>query len=135
MAAAPKLLRGVRFILDYDGPFDGQNATHIASTAPGYLLTEGAAPVDYLRDAEAAPLFERGFALLAQHKLSFDLQCCPAQLPAAAALCARHPSVPVVIDHLGKPRHLAADGGETDRAKLEEWRAGMEMMARLPQVM
>ena len=133
IAAAPKLLRGIRFILDYDGPFDGKNATHIATTAPGYLVSDASAPVDYLRDAAAAPLFERGFALLAEHKLSFDLQCCPAQLPAAAALCARHPSVPVVVDHLGKPRHLAADGSDADRAALDEWRAGMELMAALPQ--
>jgi hypothetical protein len=27
-------------------------------------------------------VFERGFELLATHQLSFDLQCCPSQLPA-----------------------------------------------------
>ena len=31
------------------------------------------------------------------------------QLNAAAALCARHPGVPVVLDHLGKPRALQGE--------------------------
>ncbi|KAL1515380.1 hypothetical protein AB1Y20_002009 [Prymnesium parvum] len=129
VAAAPSLLRGVRFILCHDGPFDGgQNATHVASTAPGH------GNVDYLRDPHAAPMFERGFRLLALHNLSFDLQCCPAQLPAAAELFRRHAAVPVAINHLGKLRHLAADGGEADAAKLAEWRRGMGMMAELRHV-
>lgn len=46
--------------------------------------------------AEAAK-FESGFGLLADLGLSFDLQCAPAQLLAAAALFGRHPKVPVAI--------------------------------------
>ena len=111
-----------------DGPFDGgQNPTH-----PNMIRHDGG--VDYLRDPEPAAKFEAGFALLADRGLSFDLQCAPVQLPMAAALCARHPGVPVVIDHLGKVRHLRADGSADDEAKLAEWRAGMKQMAALPQV-
>ncbi|KAH8069761.1 amidohydrolase [Aureococcus anophagefferens] len=84
-ACAPKL-RGIRFILDYDGPFGEDNATHVQCSLHG---------LDYLRDPEPAAAFERGFASLAARGLSFDLQCCPAQLPAAAALCAKHPDVAV----------------------------------------
>lgn len=63
---ASPLARGVRWILDYEGPpFDGTNATHIACSRHGR---------DYLRDPDAAAKFERGFALLKQHGLSFDLQ-------------------------------------------------------------
>lgn len=123
--AASSLVRGIRYILDYDGPFDGTNATHVGVSRFGK---------DMLRDPAAAPLFERGFALLAAKGLSYDLQCAPAQLPAAAAMCARHPGVTVVIDHLGKPRHLKGDGGDGDARELAVWREGMALMAALPQV-
>ena len=61
---------------------------------------------DFLRDPARRDAFERGFAALAAHNLTFDLQCNPAQLGAAADLCARHPATRVVLDHLGMPRHL-----------------------------
>ena len=45
----------------------------------------GATEFDYLTggDAAASARFEAGFALLAKHQLSFDLQCVPRQLEAA----------------------------------------------------
>ena len=46
----------------------------------------------------AAPSFEAGYAALTEFGLCFDLQCAPAQLDAAAALLARHPSIPVCVD-------------------------------------
>jgi predicted TIM-barrel fold metal-dependent hydrolase len=126
LLTASSKVRGIRYMLDYEGPFDGRNATHIACSRHNK---------DYLRDINgAAQDFERGFALLAKYNLSFDLQCCPAQLEAAAALCARYPEVPVCIDHLGKVRHLAVDGSDADTAKLVEWRRGMRLMAALPHV-
>jgi len=126
-AKCPRV-RGNRYIIDYVGPLDGgKNATH-----PNMIRHDGG--IDYLRDPAAAPAFEKGFAALGARGLSFDLQCAPEQLPAAAALCAKYPDVPVVIDHMGKPRHLQADGGDEDAAKLAEWREGMKLMAALPQV-
>ena len=83
--AASALVRGIRQILDYDGPFDGACPTHIACRDHD---------TDYLRDPAASPAFERGYRLLAKHQLSFDLQCCPAQMEAAAALISRHAEVP-----------------------------------------
>ena len=83
--AASALVRGIRQILDYDGPFDGVCPTHIACRDHD---------TDYLRDPAASPAFERGYRLLAKHQLSFDLQCCPAQMEAAAALISRHAEVP-----------------------------------------
>ena len=50
--------------------------------------------LDYLRDPDATQLFERGFALLAKHKLSFDLQCCPAQASRARGGAAPEASGP-----------------------------------------
>ena len=75
------LVKGVRYIIDYDGPWGEDNGTHPEVSRHGK---------DYLRGPEASD-FERGFALLAKHGLSYDLQCAPAQLPAAAALLARPP--------------------------------------------
>lgn len=127
--ASPSV-RGIRWILDCDPRTDG--ATHA-----GTLRHDG---IDYLRDGSgggAVPEFERGFALLEKHRLTFDLQCAPAQLLAAAGLCSRHPGVPVVIDHLGKPMEiLGKDNCEMVpiERKLEEWRTGMRAMAALPQV-
>lgn len=122
--ASPRV-RGIRMILDYDGPFDGENPTHFACKEHN---------TDYLRDATAASAFERGFAMLAERGLSFDLQCCPAQMDAAEALFKRHPSVPVVIDHLGKLWRLKADGGVEDKQKIDAWRTAMGKLAALPQV-
>ena len=123
-------VRGIRYIIDYDGEWNGgKNGTH-----PNMMRHGDGKGVDYLRDPAYAADFERGFAELATRDLSFDLQCHPSQLPAAAELLARHPGVKVVIDHMGKARHLAADGGADDEAKLAEWRAGMKLMAAQPQV-
>ena len=83
----PDLVKGVRYIIDYDGPFGEDNGTHPEVSRHGK---------DYLRGPEASD-FERGFALLKKHGLSYDLQCAPAQLPAAAALLARGPR-PVIVD-------------------------------------
>jgi predicted TIM-barrel fold metal-dependent hydrolase len=156
--SASDRVRGVRWILDCDGgPYrPDAGATHVATTRHGNDRDGGI--VDYLRGGRgdggggtALPAFERGFALLARHRLSFDLQCAPVQLLAAAALCARHPEVPVCIDHLGKPRALlrlgpdrAADGGTVNeesstllpdrRDELDRWRTGMRAMAQLPHV-
>ena len=121
VAASPRV-KGVRWVLDYDG--EDSPATH------GFVKSNGLP--DFLRDPAHAPRFEAGYALLAEHGLSFDLQCAPAQLDAAAALCARHPGVPVVLDHLGKPRALQGDGGAHDDAELATWRAGMAALAALP---
>jgi predicted TIM-barrel fold metal-dependent hydrolase len=129
-------VRGIRWILDCLGKFEPNTATHVATTRH-----DG---VDYLRgsqgghDGDAVPEFERGFALLAKHGLSFDLQCAPEQLVAAAALFARHPGVPVCINHLGKPRTLLGPdvpsntNTEADEQELEKWRVGMKAMAALP---
>lgn len=55
-------------------------------------------------------------------------------MDAAEALLKRHPSVPVVIDHMGKLWRLAGDGGAKDAAKLSEWREKMSKLAALPHV-
>jgi hypothetical protein len=55
--------------------------------------------VDFLAD----PAFQENFALLAQHDLHFEAQLEAPQFASAAELFARHPDVPIVINHFGCP--------------------------------
>jgi predicted TIM-barrel fold metal-dependent hydrolase len=133
LASIPQV-KGIRWILDCVGKFeDGKTATHVAT-----IRHDG---IDYLRGSEGGydgqPIasFERGFALLAKQQLTFDLQCAPAQLLEASRLCSRHPSVKVVIDHLGKPRMLLGpdiddnQNATPNEQELAVWRGGMKAMA------
>ncbi len=79
------------------------------------------------RDVTGDEAWQRGFALLARHGFSFDLQCYPGQMPGLVELFARHEDIPVIIDHLGMPVPDDPDGWTT-------WRDGLRMMAALPQV-
>ncbi len=75
----------------------------------------------------SCPRFGRGFSLLARYGLSFDLQVVWWHLGEAAELFARHPEVPVVLNHTGLP-------SDRSRGGLEGWRAAVARLARLPQV-
>ena len=79
------------------------------------------------RDVTQDDAWQRGFAALARHGLSFDLQCYPGQMPAMAALAARHPEVPVIVNHAGMAVLSDADG-------YGEWRRGLAALAACPQV-
>jgi predicted TIM-barrel fold metal-dependent hydrolase len=79
------------------------------------------------RDVTRDPAWAQGFALLGRHGLSYDLQCYPAQMPGLAELLARHPDVPVIVNHAGM-------GVDTDTAGVAEWRDGMTALAALPHV-
>uniref|UniRef100_A0A6U3RVF6 Amidohydrolase-related domain-containing protein n=1 Tax=Ditylum brightwellii TaxID=49249 RepID=A0A6U3RVF6_9STRA len=144
LKSSSPLVRGVRWILDCAGPFDdGKTATHVA--------TKRHDGIDYLRggredgtiggyDGSIVPAFEAGFAKLADHELSFDLQCAPSQLLKAAELFKKYPNIPVVIDHLGKPRMVLGEDDPNnkntipDAEEIRVWRAGMKAMAALPHV-
>ena len=132
---SPNKLRGIRWILDCVGKFEGGiTATHMA--------TSGQDGEDYLKSEK----FERGLALLEKRNLSFDLQCAPIQLvESAATLFSKYPNLKVCIDHLGKPRMVLGDDlledGTTinpnvipNENEMEVWRKGMKAMAALPNV-
>ena len=89
--AADDRVRGVRQILNYEPswPRNGRLGDLLESMA-----------------------WQRGFRLLAEYSLRFDLQLNPHQFAAAARLVAANPRIPVVIDHLGTPT-LADLRGET----------------------
>jgi predicted TIM-barrel fold metal-dependent hydrolase len=79
-------------------------------------------PADLTRDTR----WQAGFARLAGHGLSFDLQCYPAQVPALMPILLQHPETPVVLNHLGMPVLSDPDG-------LVEWRGALRILASLPQ--
>ncbi len=98
-------VRGIRQILGHtDDP-------HVERPGRPDLLTD--------------PAWERGYARLAHHGLTFDLQVFPKQMPAAARLAARHPEVPLVVVHTGFPFDRSEQG-------VALWRAGMAALAALP---
>ena len=79
------------------------------------------------RDVTRDEAWRRGFARLAGQGLSFDLQCYPGQMPALADLIARHPDIPVIINHAGMAVLDDADG-------MAEWRSGLAALAACPHV-
>jgi predicted TIM-barrel fold metal-dependent hydrolase len=79
------------------------------------------------RDLLADPLWQQGFALLRKYGLSFDLQIYPGQMHAAAQLAARHPDTQVIVNHTGMPVDRDATGHQA-------WRAGMQTLAKQPNV-
>ena len=78
-------------------------------------------------DITADPAWQAGFALLGKYGLSFDLQAYPGQFAGLARLIARHPGVPVIVNHAGMAVDRDAEG-------LESWRSGMRALAALPNV-
>ncbi len=78
---------------------------------------------DYLSD----PAFERGFAELGARGLSFDLQLYPHQAEAAAALIAKHPELPVILNHVGMWVDRTRDGWK-------RWKDALRALAAQPNV-
>ena len=76
---------------------------------------------DYMTDTA----WQRGYGLLAKYGMSFDLQIFPHQLGDAAALAAKFPDVPLVIEHCAFPIERDEDG-------MSRWRAGLAELAALP---
>uniref|UniRef100_A0A6B2LB40 Amidohydrolase-related domain-containing protein n=1 Tax=Arcella intermedia TaxID=1963864 RepID=A0A6B2LB40_9EUKA len=106
-------VRGIRQILNH-------HPTNPALTWPG--VTE---------DLLDNPRWAQGYARLARHGFSFDLQLNPHQMPKAARLLAAFPGTPVVVDHLGC---LFLDPARPEGAAEAAWREGMAALARLPHV-
>ena len=73
------------------------------------------------------PAWRRGYALLARHGLSFDLQTPCWHLDAAAELAADFPQTQIVINHTGLPAERGEEG-------LKAWRAALEGVAARPNV-
>lgn len=78
-------------------------------------------------DATQTEAWQRGFARLAAYDLSFDLQCYPGQMTGLANLIARHPEIPVILNHAGMAVPSDPDG-------MAEWRWGLAALAACPNV-
>jgi len=91
-------------------------------------------PRDARRDAHRGapgsmddPVWRRGYALLAGHGLSFDLQTWYWHLDAAAALAADFPETQIIVNHTALPADRSAEG-------LAAWRAALVTVAGQPNV-
>jgi predicted TIM-barrel fold metal-dependent hydrolase len=73
------------------------------------------------------PRWRRGFALLEQHALSFDLQTPWWRLDAAADLAREFPNTPIIINHTGLPTDRSEQG-------LAGWRKTMDAVAQAENV-
>jgi predicted TIM-barrel fold metal-dependent hydrolase len=73
------------------------------------------------------PKWRAGYALLAKHGLSFDLQAYPSQFETCAALASAHPDTPVIVNHAGMPT-------DRDEAGFKAWRDGLALLAERPNV-
>ena len=73
------------------------------------------------------PAWRRGYALLARHGLSFDLQTAWWHLDAAAELARDFPDTQIVINHTALPADRSAEG-------LCAWRRAVERVAQAPNV-
>lgn len=95
---------------------------HKPRAAPSPNEVEAGAP-----GSMSDPTWRRGFARLAAHGLSFDLQSPWWHFHEAADLAASHPDIQIIINHTGLP----ADRSE---AGLRGWRDAMSAVARQPNV-
>ncbi|HWU40323.1 MAG TPA: amidohydrolase family protein [Candidatus Acidoferrum sp.] len=71
--------------------------------------------------------WRRGFSILGEMNLSFDLQAPPPLMADAAGLAASFPNTQLVLTHAGLPLDRTADG-------MAAWRKGMHLLAEQPNV-
>jgi predicted TIM-barrel fold metal-dependent hydrolase len=89
-----------------------------------------ASPQDAVRGQPGAmddPEWRRGFALLARHGLSFDLQTPWWHLDAAAELARDFPDIQIIINHTALPSDRSCEG-------LAAWRRALAAVATAPNV-
>ena len=100
-------MRGIRYLLNHEAGLSVGNAAD--------------------RDWLADPRWQRGYAMLRKHGLSFDLQIFWPQMAAAAELAQSFPDTPVILNHTGMPRLTTPE-------YLAGWRAGLKRLAEAPNV-
>jgi predicted TIM-barrel fold metal-dependent hydrolase len=74
------------------------------------------------------PQWRKGFALLASHRLHFDLQTAWWHFDAASDLAREFPGTTVIVNHAGLPADRSPEG-------LARWRGAMELLAAQANVM
>ena len=117
---------------------DRDDADEVLAGQAAYPLVRGirqkpkAAPTadDYkpgLPGSMADPKFRAGYALLAQHGLSYDLQTPWWHLAEAAELAADFPETQIIINHTALPADRSPTG-------LDGWRQAIGLAAELPNI-
>jgi len=113
---------------------DAENVDEVLSAQASRPLVRGIrhklpiarSPADAVRNAPGSlddPHWRRGFALLNDYGLSFDLQTAWWHMDAAADLADDFPETRIVINHSGLPADRSPEG-------LAGWRKAMELVAR-----
>jgi predicted TIM-barrel fold metal-dependent hydrolase len=131
-------LRGLPSACVAHAALDGEDVGETLARQAAIPLTRGirhkpaasAAPGEARRGAAGSmddPAWRRGYALLARHGLSFDLQTPWWHMDAAAELAGDFPGTQIVINHAGLPSDRSAEG-------LQGWRRAMERVAGQPNV-
>ncbi len=95
----------VRGVVGWTDLADPDAPARIAALAADPLLTGLRPMLQDIADTGwiLAPAVQPGLAAMAAAGLRFDALVQPRHLPALLTLCARHPGLPVVIDHAAKP--------------------------------
>lgn len=96
---------------------------------PSARLLAGAAPSDLYLD----PAFRRGVASLGERGLHFEAFQFHFQLPQLAELIKSAPETTFIVNHLGAPVGYG-HGPDADAHVLAEWAAGVETVAKFPNV-
>ena len=120
IAARTPFIAGVVGWTDFDAP---DVALRIAALAADPLLV-GLRPMVHDIDDDgwlARPSLAPAFEAMNAHGLVFDALLKPQHIPATLGLLARHPALPVVIDHAAKPDLVSGD--------LAAWREGIAVLA------
>jgi len=123
IAARTPFVAGVVGWADFDAPDIARRIDLLAS----HDRLVGLRPmVQDIEDDDwlAKPSLAPAFAAMRKHGLVFDALLLPRHIPAALAMLAREPELPVVIDHAAKPDLVAGD--------LAAWRTGITALAAHP---
>ena len=92
------------------------------SIIKGYRHIVQGEPDDFLLSED----FQRGVSALKPYNYTYDILIFPRQLKAAASFVKKFPDQKLIIDHCAKP--------DIKNKKIEEWKIGMEEIARQPNV-
>jgi L-fuconolactonase len=92
------------------------------SIIKGYRHIVQGEPDDFLLKED----FQKGVAALKSYNYTYDVLIYPRQLKAAASFVGKFPDQKLIIDHCAKP--------DIKNKKIEEWKTGMEEIAKHPNV-
>lgn len=80
-----------------------------------------------LASGSIEPAYEKSLDFLSHNSLVFDLDCEWMNMPAALELARRHPTLKIVLEHIGYPR-------QRDDEYFTNWKRGVATLAQAPNV-